>query len=291
MYADITSNSLVKSLIQIAIEEDLSQGDITSQLSIPANQTCKAEFLAKQDFVVCGIPVVEMLFRELRYNIDVLALKNDGDTCKKGEVIIKIEGKTRQVLASERNALNFLQHLSGIATYARQLSNLVPKLKIMDTRKTTPGLRVLEKYAVRIGGADNHRMGLGDMILVKNNHIDATGGDIKKVLDAIVSNKPSSIRWEVEVRDISELEVAIQYAPDVIMLDNMSNQDIEICTKIIREGSPNSVIEVSGGITEKRLKSLETLGVDCVSIGALTNKISSVDISLRVFSYSKNGAE
>lgn len=274
-------NSL-KSLIQIAIEEDKILSDVTSQVCIPKDQNSKAKFIAKEDFVICGLDLLEVIYHELKYSLKIELQKKDGDKVKVGDELAIISGSTREILSSERLCLNFLQQLSGVATKAQDVASQAPGFTVLDTRKTIPGLRDLQKYAVRVGGATNHRANLAAMILIKNNHIDALGGDLRTVLNEVKKNNSTNIPVEIEVRSESELKIALDFSPARILLDNMNDAQVAEAVKIIRARGGKILIEVSGGVTKTRLKSLQNLNVDSASMGALTNKIDSVDISLRI---------
>lgn len=272
---------LVNDLIRLAIEEDMVYSDVTSEFTIPEKHESTAEFLVKEDLIVCGTAVLEMLYKEVNYPLVLTVYIADGKSARKGEIIAKIEGQTRHILAIERLSLNFLQHLSGIATLTNKMTAKAPGLKILDTRKTTPGLRILEKYAVKTGGGQNHRMSLGDMILVKNNHIDAHGS-LESLLTELSQKNTQNIPVEIEIRDTQELKTAMKFRPQHVMLDNMDDEKVAEAVKYIRSLDKATKIEVSGGITEERLSKLAGLGVDYVSMGMLTNKAQSVDISLRI---------
>lgn len=272
---------LVTDLIKLAIEEDLAGGDVTSDLTIPEDHQSQASFLAKEEMIVCGMPILEKLFAELHFPLKLSVLIKDGELVKSGAILAILQGKTRHILSAERLALNFLQHLSGIATLTHKVVKDSGKLKILDTRKTTPGLRIFEKYAVKTGGGQNHRMNLGDMILVKNNHIDAHG-NLETLLKDLYANKPEKLPIEIEIRNMQELKTAMEFKPTLIMLDNMDNEQVKEAIGFIRSKHNETMVEVSGGITEARLMQLSDLGVNYVSMGMLTNKAQSVDISLRI---------
>jgi nicotinate-nucleotide pyrophosphorylase (carboxylating) len=279
---------LVNKLIRLAIAEDYSFGDVTSKLSVPKSATCKASIIAREPLVICGLDLIEKIFSEFGWQPDVKVLAKDGQKCRSGDILAKIAGNAREILAAERTILNFLQHLSGVATLTRKVVDKNKGLVILDTRKTTPGLRVLEKYAVAIGGAHNHRGHLGDMILLKNNHIDIhakaskSKASLSQLIRHIKNAKPPYMDFEVEVRTLEELSEVLREDPQIIMLDNMSDPTVKRAVKLIRAHSPKCFIEVSGGVTEKRLKKLKALGVDGVSMGMLTRSATMVDISLRI---------
>ncbi len=276
------SSSLVRDLVQLALREDLAQGDITSQLTIPAGHHSKAEIVARQALVVCGLPIIEVVVREMQSLIAVRLECEEGLSAKDKTLLATLEGPTAELLGAERIILNFLQRLSGVATHVRSLAKAARPLTLLDTRKTTPGWRTLEKYAVRVGGARNHRFNLGDMVLVKNNHVDAHGGDLRRTLPDIHAHKPFYMPVEVEVRDLKELAIALEFEPAVIMLDNMDDPQIRQALKLIEKAHKRPLVEVSGGVTEQRFGRLKQLGVDGVSMGALTAQATNVDISMRV---------
>lgn len=271
----------VDALIQLALEEDLGGGDITSELTIPAAHQSRARILARERLVVCGLMLVERIAKAVDSELEVSLLCNEGDTAKPEEALAEVRGCTRSLLAAERTILNFLQHLCAVATNARTLSKQAQGLTLLDTRKTTPGWRVLEKYAVRVGGAANHRGSLGDMILVKNNHIDANGGDIRATLKKL-SKRPPYMGVEVEVRSLKELSVALEFEPDVVMLDNMDDSTISKALALVARAAHRPLVEVSGRVRPERFARLRTLGVSYASLGLLTSGIATVDISMRI---------
>lgn len=270
-------------LVALALREDLGPGDVTSEALIPAEAVGTAFFLAKEEIIVCGNWIAEAVFRELDQNISFKIIIADGSQAKKGDAIAEVSGSLRTILSGERTALNFMQRLSGIATKVSQLVQLAAgKCQLLDTRKTTPGMRELEKYAVRTGGAMNHRSGLFDMVLIKNNHIDATGGDAALAVKKARDWAPNGMKVEVEVRDNVELESALLSKPDIILLDNMSPRAVAESVKRIRASDPLIQIEASGGIDEENLPEYADTGVDFLSLGMLTHTVKSADISLRI---------
>ena len=275
---------LVRKIVALAIEEDLAAGDVTSELSIGAKKQGRGVVVAKEPLVVCGLPLIEVILHEIspRGDWDVKCEFEDGDKVSKGKALATIRGSLRTILAAERTVLNFMQRLSGIATGTAKICAQARGLKVLDTRKTTPGLRVLEKYAARIGGAKNHRMHLGDMILVKNNHIDANGGSVTKTLERIAERKAPYLPLEVEVRSLEELSLALPFKPDFVMLDNMNASNIKRSLALIKKMGSSCMVEVSGGITVSRFPQLRSLGVTVVSMGSLTTQAQNVDISMRV---------
>lgn len=274
----------VRKLISLAIEEDLLAGDITSQLTLDPGSNFSARIIARENLRICGIGVIETTFQLLNAPVEVVKKVSDGDDLDAGQVVAVLSGEGLSLLAAERLVLNFMQHLSGVATRCRQVRREAKGLSVLDTRKTTPGWRVLEKYAVRVGGCANHRFGLGDMILVKDNHIDANKGDIKLVLDKVFNKKPPYVPVEVEVRNFSELEIALNYPCTVIMLDNFSDAEIKKALTLlkanVKQSAKQPLIEASGGIKVERLPLLADLGVGFVSMGSLTNSVLPVDLAM-----------
>lgn len=268
----------VKKIIEDALYEDIFTGDITTDNLIDEKTIKTAIITAKEDGILCGIDIAIMTFKNLNSNLEFEKLKEDGDKILKGEKILIIKGSAKAILKAERVALNFLQRMSGIATKTRKYVDVLDNenIKLVDTRKTTPNLRILEKYAVKIGGAKNHRFGLYDLVMIKDNHIKASGG-IKNAVEKIKNNLSHAYKIEVETTNIKEVKEAIDAKVDIIMLDNMDN-------KMIKEASitidKKAVIEVSGGIDLERLKSLKELDIDIISLGTLTHSIKSLDLSL-----------
>ncbi len=262
--------------IRRALAEDIGKGDVTSLRLVKANQQGRAHIVAKADGVLCGMPVVQCVFHCLDPRLRIECLGRDGRQVRRGEVVARIRGRVRPILSGERVALNFLQHLSGIATQTAQFVAAVrgSNTKIYDTRKTTPLWRGLEKYAVRTGGGHNHRMGLFDMILIKDNHIDAVGGIGPAVARA---RKKRGRRIGVEARTLEEVREAVTSQADLILLDNMPIHRIR---QALRIGKGKTEIEVSGGINIARAKKMASLGVSRLSIGALTHSAPALDFSL-----------
>lgn len=265
--------------IRRAIEEDIGHCDITSSLLIPEESKSKAVLIAKEDFIVAGLPFAKKVFSLLDDSIVVNPILDDGDRVKKGDIIAEIYGKTRSILSGERVVLNILQRLSGIATltnkFVEKVSNT--KAKIVDTRKTTPCLRFMEKYAVRIGGGENHRFGLFDGVLIKDNHIKAVGSITKAVECAKRNHYLSKI--EIEVQNLSELLEAVAAGADIVMLDNMSIDEMKEAVKI---SNGKIMLEASGGVTLGNVKEIAETGVDFISVGAITHSFKASDISLKI---------
>jgi len=270
----------IQHLIKIALKEDIGSGDITTDNLVDPDLEGKGVIIAKEPFVLAGIDVACQVFKHLNANVIFIPVYIDGNLVKEGETIATVEGKLRALLSGERTALNFLQRLSGIATcvrsYVDELKN--KRVRLVDTRKTTPGWRVLEKYAVRVGGAHNHRMGLYDGVLIKDNHIAACGG-IKKAVDRIRTRVSHLVKIEVEVSTPNQVKDALKADADVIMLDNMNREQIKEAAAYI---GGRAIVEVSGSVTKSGLKSLADTGVDIISVGALTHSARCVDISMQV---------
>ncbi|MFZ5965550.1 MAG: carboxylating nicotinate-nucleotide diphosphorylase [Bacillota bacterium] len=268
-------------VIDHALMEDMNNGDITTDVLIEENSISQAMITVKEEGVIAGLSVAEMVFKRLDEHMIFTYLKKDGDRINKGENIAKIEGKTAVILKGERTALNILQRMSGIATKARQYADLVQgtKTRIVDTRKTTPGLRMLEKYAVRIGGCHNHRFNLSDAVMIKDNHIEAVGG-IEKAIRIARENIPHTMKIEVEVETLEQLKEALEAKADIIMLDNM---DMETMRKAKEITGEKAILEASGNITMDRVSQIAEIGIDVISVGALTHSVKALDISLNIY--------
>jgi nicotinate-nucleotide pyrophosphorylase (carboxylating) len=264
-------------LIESALREDMGTGDITTQGTVDKNLIYESEVVARENMVVCGLEIFKLVFMRLADGVFFsLQSHTDGDSASSGDVLLRIKGKATALLNGERVALNILQRLSGIATLTRAFVDRAGAVEILDTRKTTPGLRVFEKYAVRCGGGKNHRFGLFDAILIKDNHIKAAGGITSAVKRARSKNGPSK-PIEVETTNLDEVEEALDSGVDVIMLDNM---DLDATLEAVRVIEGKAKIEVSGAVTLDRLGPLAQTGIDCVSIGELTHSPRAVDISM-----------
>lgn len=273
---------LIQRIVALALDEDQARGDITAKITVPAGHVSKAKVIARQRLVVCGLDIVPVIVREGGWGLSVSKRATEGTWVDDGEVLVELAGSTRELLAAERTILNFLQRLSGVATSTRVFCEGVKGLKVLDTRKTMPGWRLLDKYAVRTGGATNHRLSLADMVLVKNNHIDAHPGGITGALADVVAQKPPGMPWEVEVRDLEELRTALSFAPTMIMLDNFKDEALTEAIGVVRASGHKPMIEVSGGVSKARLSVIAATGVDAVSVGALTTQAPNVDISMRI---------
>ena len=270
-------------LIELAIAEDIGDGDHTSLACIPTEAKGKAQLLVKEEGILAGMTVAKKVFNTIDSSIKFTALLEDGTPIKVGDIAFYVEGSRLSILKAERLALNFMQRMSGIATKTNYYVSLLEGLptKILDTRKTTPGLRAIEKLAVKIGGGENHRMGLYDMIMIKDNHIDYAGGieNAIKTTQAYLNATQKNLKIEIEARNLDELhQILAVGGVDVIMLDNFSFDDLRKAVKLI---NGNYKTEASGGITEKTIRKYAECGVDFISVGALTHQINSLDLSLK----------
>lgn len=263
------------------MKEDIGRGDITTDAIVAPTEQALGIIFPKNDGVLCGIEIAQMVFQEVDETVDFQIKMKDGETFAPGMTLATVVGSAATCLRAERTALNFLQHLSGIATITRQFVNATDgKIKILDTRKTIPGLRVMEKYAVRTGGGHNHRFGLYDMVLIKDNHIEIAGSLTKAVKAARKHRKRAFI--EVEVKTLNELQEALELKVNRIMLDNMTPDQTTRAVEIIRKKNAKIEIELSGGITMNTIIDYADCGVDFVSIGALTHSAPAVDITMNL---------
>ncbi len=270
----------IRHIVDYALNEDIGNGDITTNSLIPIDLKAKATMIAKSDGVIAGLEVAEYVFRTLDPDILWKTFVNDGDNVAKGTTILEITGSFRALLTGERLALNFLQRMSGIATMTANCLNTLKgyQTKILDTRKTVPGLRLLDKYAVLKGGGTNHRIGLYDMVLIKDNHIKVAGG-ITKAVAQIKKNIPANIQIEVETTTLDEVAEALSAGADIIMLDNMTTQTMAQSVILI---NGRAKVEASGNMTIDRLREVAATGVDFISIGALTHSVVALDISMNI---------
>ena len=270
----------VDDLIKSALKEDINYIDITTDNLIPQEQEGEAKFLAKAEGVLCGIDVAIRVFTLIQPDFQYEVLINDGEYVKKGDIIATVKGKTRTILKGERTALNLLQHMSGIATMTNRIVKIVEgtNASIADTRKTLPGLRPIQKYAVTVGGGKNHRYNLSDAAMLKDNHIDA-GGGITGAVKKLRSKLGHMAKVELEVRNLEELKEALSVDVDVIMLDNMDNETMK---KAVEITNGKALLEASGGMTEQTIRGVAETGVDIISIGALTHSVKAFDISLKI---------
>ncbi len=277
----ILNTIYVDNLIKTALLEDINYLDTTTDYLIDESQQNTAKFLAKSDGVLCGLEVALRVFEILQPSgFEAKIFKNDGDKLKKGDIIAEIHGKTRTILKGERTALNLIQHMSGIATAANKAVEIVKgtKASIADTRKTLPGMRALQKYAVTVGEGRNHRYNLSDAAMLKDNHVDA-GGGIANAVAKLRTKLGHMTKVELEVRNLDELKQALDAGVDVIMLDNM---DCEEMKKAVEITNGRALLEASGGITDNKLREIALTGVDIISMGALTHSVKAFDISLKI---------
>lgn len=277
-------DSSIIRLIQFAIHEDLGSGDITTDLSIPREATAAARFFMKQDGIVCGLPILPIVFRSFSENIDLDFMVQEGAFVKSGTVIAKIEGEAHALLAGERTALNFIQRMSGVATKTWQFVEEVSgtKARILDTRKTIPGWRLLDKYATSIGGALNHRLGLYDMVMIKDNHITACGG-IREAVELVVSELKGNptMKVEVEARSLDDVDEILRCkGVHRVMFDNFTPAMVG---EGVRKVNGALETEASGGITFSNIRSYAEAGVDFISVGAITHSATALDISMKLF--------
>ncbi|MCL2041745.1 MAG: carboxylating nicotinate-nucleotide diphosphorylase [Bacteroidales bacterium] len=272
----------IEEIIRLTLMEDIGESDHTTLSTVPAAAVKHARMIAKQAGILCGTNIVAKVFTTLDPHLTVDIVRHDGDAILPGDVILRVSGNARAILTGERTALNFIQRMSGIATKTHSLMKKVEgtNAKLLDTRKTTPLLRELEKYAVKCGGGDNHRFGLFDMVLIKDNHVDFAGGINAAILSAndYLTTHGKPLQIEIEVRNFDELREALQTGSiHRIMLDNFTPEQIRTALNIIAGKYP---VEASGGITEENIRQYAETGVDYISVGALTHHIKSLDISL-----------
>lgn len=270
----------VDRLIEDALLEDINYVDAATDYLIPETQQGSAQFIAKADGVLAGMDIALRVFEIIQPDFKAEVFKHDGDVLKKGDIIAKISGNTRTLLKGERTALNLLQHMSGVATATNSAVKIIEgtKASIADTRKTLPGLRPLEKYAVTVGGGKNHRYNLSDCAMLKDNHVDA-GGGITNAVNSLRKKLGHTVKIELEVRNLDELKEALSVDVDIIMLDNMSCEDMKKAVEITDE---KAKLEASGGITDETLRAVAETGVDIISMGAITHSVKAFDISLKI---------
>ena len=267
-----------REIVRRALDEDVASGDITTEATVAPSQRARGTFLAKADCVLAGLDVALEAFRQLDRQVQPDLRKRDGDSCRAGDEIGEVTGSARALLVGERTALNFLQRLSGIATRARQFVDAANgRIGILDTRKTTPTLRVLEKYAVAVGGAINHRMGLFDAVLIKDNHVRLAGG-VKAAVDLVRARWPG-MRIEIEAQSLPEVDQALDAGADIVLADNLSIDEIR---QTVERARGRAKVEISGGVTLDRIPELAATGADWVSVGALTHSAPAVDISFEI---------
>lgn len=266
-------------LIKMALKEDISNEDVTTNAVMPCYRKGSVQLICKQSGVICGLPVFERTFKILDGRVEVKAFVKDGDEVQKGQLLAEVEGDIRVLLSGERTALNFLQRMSGIATYTRKTAALLKgcKTRLLDTRKTTPNMRIFEKYAVKVGGGFNHRYNLSDGILLKDNHIGAAGG-VRQAVEAARKYAPFVRKIEVETENLDMVKEAVEAGADIIMLDNMSAEDMKKAVKLI---AGRAQTECSGNVTSENIARLAGTGVDFISSGALTHSAPILDLSLK----------
>ncbi len=274
-----------RALIELTLREDLGEaGDITTRAFIPTERTGRAAFVARSPGVLAGLPAAELVFRAVDPGVVFTRLLAEGTILKRGDRLAIVEGSMRSILSAERTALNFLQRLSGVATQTRKHVDLIAGLKtrLLDTRKTTPGWRLLEKYAVRAGGGHNHRSGLYDMVLIKDNHLAALEGDPDPIATAIrrARERCPGVPVEIEVDSLAQFDRALSCGPDLILLDNMTPDQMRECVKRRDAAHFKVLLEASGGVTLQTLRAIAESGVDRVSVGALTHSAVALDIAL-----------
>jgi len=276
----IKENILIDKIIEQALLEDIGTGDITTEFIIPSNLKAKGIIKTSEEGVVAGLDIACLVFQKLDSEIIFQEKTKDGKKVARGKELAEITGPARTILKGERVALNFLQRMSGIATITSKFCQEVKDfpVRIVDTRKTTPGLRILEKYAVHMGGGYNHRFGLYDAVLIKDNHIAVAGG-IKSAVNSVRKQISHTVKIEVEVENLSQLQEALEMKVDIVMLDNMS---LDMMREAVNIAKGKVLIEASGGITLDNVREVAQTGVDLISIGALTHSVKSLDISMEI---------
>lgn len=270
----------LEKIIINAFKEDFPNGDMTTDIIISKEATMTASLIAKEDGVIAGLDVAKKVFEMLDEEVEFVKKAEDGEVVKKGQLLVQISGKSRALLKAERTALNLLQRLSGIATKTRKLVDRVKEfeVRIVDTRKTTPGFRALEKYAVAAGGGHNHRFSLSDGVMIKDNHIAAAGG-IKKAVEIARKNIPHTIKIEVETESLEQVKLALEAGADIIMLDNMSMDMMRQAVELINK---RAIVEASGNVNIETVSEIASTGVDVISVGAITHSVKALDISMRI---------
>jgi nicotinate-nucleotide pyrophosphorylase (carboxylating) len=280
----LINSRLTKKLISLALDEDLAYGDITSSALVNCQALTSAKILAGEDLVICGVEIAHLVFQELDTGSSVkcLPVVRDGQKVSTGDCLVELAGPAALLFAGERTVLNFMQRLSGIATHTRTLVDNYPQITFLDTRKTTPGWRVLEKYAVRVGGGENHRLHLADMVLIKNNHLDYNDSELELFFQRVKKLKPFYTPVQIEVRNLSELKRIAVFEPDSILLDNMSPHDTKSCISWIKDNLTNCLIESSGRISVENIESYIVAGVRTVSTSNLIHGAKPSDLKLRI---------
>ena len=279
MFDEATLRLNADPLILSALREDVTSEDVSANAIIRENQIGEADLICKEDGIICGMQIFERVFKLLDETTEVEIYVRDGDSVKNGQLLAKVRGEIRAILCGERTALNYLQRMSGVATYTKSVAKLLEgtKTTLLDTRKTTPNNRLFEKYSVRIGGGKNHRYNLSDGVLLKDNHIGAAGS-VKEAIRMAKEYAPFVRKIEVEVETLDMVREAVEAKSDIIMLDNMTTDEIKEAIKII---GGKAEIEVSGNVTRENIERLTSLGVDYISSGALTHSAPILDVSLK----------
>ena len=277
------TESAISKFISSALAEDIGEGDHSTLGALPEDINCKAKLLVKDDGILAGVEIATKIFHQYDPILKLEYFKQEGDEIKKGDIAFTVEGSARSILSTERLVLNCMQRMSGIATYTRKLCKLIEgtRAQLMDTRKTTPNFRLMEKWAVHIGGGKNHRYALYDMVMLKDNHVDMAGGIAKAIANTkdYLTSKNKNLSIEVETRNLNEVQQVLQVGGvQVIMLDNMNTSDMKKAVAII---GGRCKTEASGGITEANLREVAECGVDFISVGALTHSVKSLDLSLK----------
>ena len=274
------NKAIIERIVDTALEEDLGAGDITTEAVVPDGAWASAEILTREAGVLAGLPVAAVVFRRLDSDLRFAGLCTDGSRIEAGMTIARVEGSARSILTAERTALNFLQRLSGVASTAAAYAAACgsARVRIVDTRKTAPGLRLLDKYAVRVGGAFNHRAGLYDGVLIKENHIRA-GGGITRAIAAARRHAPHTVKIEVECDTLDQVDEAVGAGADIILLDNMTVNEM---AEAVRKVDGKALLEASGNMTLSRIPDVAAAGVDFISVGALTHSVRALDLSLEI---------
>ena len=271
-----------KSLIAMALKEDISNGDITTQLTFKNNEKIAAKVISKDKGILAGLPFVQLVFDQFDAEVSISFHQEEGDELEKGDPIFSVEGPAKTVLEAERTILNFMQLLSGVASYTFDFVKETQgtETKILDTRKTIPGFRLLQKYAVSVGGGVNHRIGLYDMVMLKENHIFAAGG-LVPALKTVFSDLPEGMKVEVEVENLAQLKTCLDFPVYRVLLDNMNNELLTEAVAIVKEANHTMQTEASGNMTLDRIQSVSQTGVDYISVGAITHSVMAFDFSMR----------
>jgi nicotinate-nucleotide pyrophosphorylase (carboxylating) len=274
--------SEAKHLIELGLLEDVKTGDITTELSFPSKQNTEGYIRAKEEGVLAGVPFAKLVLEMMKSKVKVIEHKCDGDLVMPGDKVLTFEGDTSEILIAERTILNFMQRLSGIATatylFTKELEG--SNTKVLDTRKTLPAYRLLDKYAVLCGGGVNHRVGLYDMVLIKDNHINASGG-ISQVLTNVFAGLPKGMKVEIEVENLAQLEDVLKFPINRVLLDNMSNELMSDAVQLVQKLGHQTDLEASGNMTLARAKQVAQTGVDYISVGAITHSVMALDLSMR----------